>query len=215
MALLRWLFIPICHANLGSVNQWKTSGKEVADVIERARSLCAATERLIQESAKLLKETGELEQRATDQLIPQRVIGEKRYGNIGLEHLTSSAKAYLSKNETSEKELTRLREEQRKVRRAEIFGGFTTGERAALEARNSRIHDLESETSESRKKESEEHIKAAKQRHEWNKQSETDTSQSAARQPYRSREQDSSKAFTDSQKKSKTKKTDSDESAET
>jgi hypothetical protein len=58
---------------------------------------------------------------------------------------------------------------------------------------------------------------AAQQRRDWNKQSEPDTPQREARQPYRSREHDSSNAFTDSQKKSttkKSKKTDSDESPE-
>ena len=38
------------------------------------------------------------------------------------------------------------------------------------------------------------------QRHQWNKESQTDTPQNEARQPYRTREQDSTNAFTDSLK---------------
>jgi hypothetical protein len=38
------------------------------------------------------------------------------------------------------------------------------------------------------------------QRRRWNKEAETDTPQSEARQPYRTREQDSTNAFTDSLK---------------
>ena len=123
-------------------------------------------------------------------------------------------KAYLSNNNTSEKELARLRKEQSKASRDEIFGGFTTGERAAYEARGRRIHALEAEIVESRNKESEVQTRAVKQRTEWNRQSEPDTPQSQARQPYRSRESNSSKAFSDSQKKLRTKKSNSDQSPE-
>jgi hypothetical protein len=105
-------------------------------------------------------------------------------------------------------ELARLLEQQSKARRDEVFGGLTHSERAAYEARRNRIHVLENEVLEARQIDSD----AANQRREWNKQSEADTPQNDARQPYRSREQDSSKAFADSQKKSSTEKTDSDKS---
>jgi hypothetical protein len=47
---------------------------------------------------------------------------------------------------------------------------------------------------------------AAEQRGEWNKKSETDMPQSEGRQPYRTREQDSTDAFTDFSKTDRTKK---------
>jgi len=166
---------------------------------------------LIQQTAKVLKQTQELELRADDWLIPPKVP-EQRYGNAGLEDLSFPRKAYLPKGKTPERELTRLLEDQKKARRDEIFGGFTKLERAAFEARSSRINLLEHQISQSSKKASEANTKAANQRSQWNKQAETDTSQSDARQPYRSRERDSSKASTDSKKKSKAKKTDSDQS---
>ena len=47
---------------------------------------------------------------------------------------------------------------------------------------------------------------AAKQTQEWNKESETDTPQGEARQPYRPREQDSVNGFTESLNTARTKK---------
>jgi hypothetical protein len=47
---------------------------------------------------------------------------------------------------------------------------------------------------------------AAEQRGEWNRKSETDMPQSEGRQPYRTREQDSTDAFTDFSKTDRTKK---------
>ena len=49
--------------------------------------------------------------------------------------------------ETAKDELIRLLQEQGKALRDEIFGGFTKDERAAFEARKSRIHILEAEIS--------------------------------------------------------------------
>jgi DNA replication initiation complex subunit (GINS family) len=111
----------------------------------------------------------------------------------------------MSNCKTAEEELARLVEQQRKARHEEVFGGFTQSERAAYDTLSNRIHDLENEVLVARQMYSD----AANQRDDWNKQSETDTPQSKARQPYRSREHNSSEAFTDSQKKSTT---DSDES---
>jgi|SRR5690349_899472 len=47
--------------------------------------------------------------------------------------------------ETPQKELIRLRKEQGKARRDEVFGGFSPVERAAYDARNNRIQQLESQ----------------------------------------------------------------------
>ena len=47
-----------------------------ADVIARARALLAATERLIQRSAKVMEEMEELEQKTTNRIVDQR-LGEK------------------------------------------------------------------------------------------------------------------------------------------
>lgn len=49
--------------------------------------------------------------------------------------------------ETAKDELIRLLREQGKALRDEIFDGFTNDERAAFEARKSRIHILEAEIS--------------------------------------------------------------------
>jgi DNA replication initiation complex subunit (GINS family) len=114
----------------------------------------------------------------------------------------------MSNRKTAEEELARLLEQKRKVRHEEVFGGFTQSERAAYDTLSNRIRDLENEVLEARQMAS----AAASQRGDWNKRSETDTPQSNARQPYRGRERDSSKTFTDSQKKSTNMKTDSDES---
>ena len=116
------------------------------------------------------------------------------------------------KEQSDRRGIKHLLDEQRKARRDEVFGGFTAGERRAYEARRSRIHDLTEEILEVRRKEAEANLTAAKQRHDWNEQAQTDTSQNEARQPYRSRESDSSRAFTDSQKRSRTKKKNPDQS---
>ncbi|MGA9799715.1 MAG: hypothetical protein WBQ68_11950 [Terriglobales bacterium] len=105
---------------------------------------------------------------------------------------------------TLEQERARLLEQQSKARRDEVFGGFTQSERAAYDARSNSIHELEKTILEARQREA----AAADQRREWNKQSEVDTPQGDARQPYRTRERESSKAFNDFEKKSAAKKTD-------
>ena len=46
-------------------------------------------------------------------------------------------------DESPEAEMLRLRREQAKARRDEIFGGLTPEERAAYEVRRKRLHDLE------------------------------------------------------------------------
>ena len=114
----------------------------------------------------------------------------------------------MSKRTTAEEKLKWLLAQQSKARSDEVFGGLTQSERAAYDARSNRIYDLESEILRARQID----FDAAEQRRDWNKRSEPDTPQNEARQPYRSREHDSSKAFTNSQKKLTTKKTDSDES---
>jgi hypothetical protein len=47
--------------------------------------------------------------------------------------------------EKSESELNRLRTEQNKSRRDEVFGGFSQAELAQYEAKRERIHTLEIE----------------------------------------------------------------------
>ena len=61
-------------------------------------------------------------------------------------------------------ELTTLLEEQSEARRDEVFGGFTQSERAAFDARNKRIFDLESKVLEARQIDSD----SASRRREWN-----------------------------------------------
>ncbi len=86
--------------------------------------------------------------------------------------------------ENPQAEWKRLREEQLKARRDEVFGGLTPAERMAYEVRRRRLQELQGElwleaaTAKS----------AAEQTRNWNREPETDTPQSASRQPYRSRE---------------------------
>jgi hypothetical protein len=108
-------------------------------------------------------------------------------------------------NEKVQFELARLRKEQSKARQDEVFGGFSCVERREYEARAKRISDLQAEL----KTSSQSGMTAAEQRRKWNKHPETDSSQRNARQPYLSREESSSGAFTDSLKtgdRSKSKK---------
>jgi hypothetical protein len=93
-------------------------------------------------------------------------------------------------------ELKRLVDLQRKARHDEIFGGFSKAERLEFDARATRIAEIEIEV----EAEQFRMKAAAEQRREWNKTAETDTPQKEAHQSYRSREKDSSKAFTDSLK---------------
>jgi hypothetical protein len=96
-------------------------------------------------------------------------------------------------------ELTRLRKQQDKARQDEVFGGLSHVERAEYEARANRINDVEIELqTKGGKPSSQSDLTAAEQKREWDKNSKTDTPQSKPRQTYRSREEDSANAFTDS-----------------
>jgi hypothetical protein len=92
--------------------------------------------------------------------------------------------------------VTRLRKIQSLARQEEIYGGFSPAERAEYDNRAKRINELDVQLQALAIVDS----AATKQRREWNKSSETDTPQSEARQPYRSREKDSTIEFTDSLK---------------
>lgn len=92
-------------------------------------------------------------------------------------------------NDKQQSELTLLRSQQRKTLQDEVFGGLSNAERSEYDRRAQRIHALELE------------IRAAalsevELRRQWDKDSETDTPRRDARQPYRSRENDSTTAFT-------------------
>jgi hypothetical protein len=104
--------------------------------------------------------------------------------------------------ESPKSELVRLRKRQRQARQDEVYGGFSKSERAEYDSRAERINELDAQlqTLASADK------AAAEQRGEWNKKSETDMPQSEGRQPYRTREQDSTDAFTDFSKTDRTKK---------
>lgn len=104
--------------------------------------------------------------------------------------------------ESPKSELARLRKRQRQARQDEVYGGFSKSERAEYDSRAERINELDAQlqTLASADK------AAAEQRGEWNKKSETDMPQSEGRQPYRTREQDSTDAFTDFSKTDRTKK---------
>jgi hypothetical protein len=49
----------------------------------------------------------------------------------------------IMRDETLKSELIRLRKEQSKTRRDEVFGGLSPSERAAYESKEDRIHELE------------------------------------------------------------------------
>jgi hypothetical protein len=96
----------------------------------------------------------------------------------------------LMKDETSHSELIRLRKEQIKAQQNEVFGGWSPAEHAQYEQRMKRINELEIQlrmTGISEK--NSESGAEQKQRSRWNEESETDTHQSEAHQPYRSREE--------------------------
>ncbi|MCU1304924.1 MAG: hypothetical protein JWQ87_5208 [Candidatus Sulfotelmatobacter sp.] len=90
-------------------------------------------------------------------------------------------------------ELALLRSEQRKARQNEVFGGLSKTEQAEFNSRAERIRALESAIEAS--------AGSAEVTHRWNKDAETDIPRSEDRQPYRSRETDSIKAFTSSRPK--------------
>ena len=105
-------------------------------------------------------------------------------------------KVYAMEDETLSAELARLRDQQFSARQNEVYGGLSKVEQADYDARVKRIYELtkqvEAIASSNRAQ--------AEQRREWNKSSETDTPQSEARQPYRSREKDSTTEYVDSLK---------------
>ncbi|MCU1301565.1 MAG: hypothetical protein JWQ87_1849 [Candidatus Sulfotelmatobacter sp.] len=85
-------------------------------------------------------------------------------------------------------ELARLLREQCDAQQDEIFLGLLPEERAEYERRANRILELEIISLGS----------DAAARSQWNKDAETDTTQTEAHQPYRSREKDRSNAAADS-----------------
>jgi hypothetical protein len=98
--------------------------------------------------------------------------------------------------ETPQSEVIRLRKAQILARQHEVYGGFSPAERLEYDERAKRIKELDAQL---------EAIAVAgkagaEQRRNWNKSSETDTPQGEARQPYRSREKDSTTRFVDSLK---------------
>jgi hypothetical protein len=100
---------------------------------------------------------------------------------------------FMLAEENPKAELAHLRKQQRNA----------PEERAQYKRRAKRIRQIETrETG------------AATQRRGWNKQSETDTPQNEARQPYRSREQDPPNAFNDSLKSAPSKQQSNPEDCE-
>jgi len=98
--------------------------------------------------------------------------------------------------ETAQSEVIRLRKAQVLAREREIYGGFSPAEQIEYDERAKRITELDHQVRALAILEN----AATEQRREWNKSGETDTPQSEARQPYRSREKDSTTAFTESLK---------------
>ncbi|MCU1300243.1 MAG: hypothetical protein JWQ87_527 [Candidatus Sulfotelmatobacter sp.] len=85
-------------------------------------------------------------------------------------------------------ELARLRREQCDAQQDEIFLGLLPMERAEYDRRANRILELEIAT----------RVEDAAARIQWNKEAETDTTQTEAHQPYRSLEKDRSNSAADS-----------------
>lgn len=102
--------------------------------------------------------------------------------------------------EKADSEWKRLRKEQEKTRRDEVFGGLTAVERAEYDRKSDRIRELESEIQASAVAAKSSGFAKAEQRVQWNKEPETDTRQAEAHQPYRSREKDSTGSSADSRK---------------
>lgn len=99
--------------------------------------------------------------------------------------------------EQPEAELARLKKEQEKARKDEIFGGLSVSERQEYDARHRRIKALQASVIELSD------VGDARQQFAWAQTSETDTHQREAHQSYRSGEQDSSEAYTDSKAESR------------
>jgi hypothetical protein len=98
--------------------------------------------------------------------------------------------------ETPQVEVTRLRKVQTLARQHEVYGGFSSSERIEYDDRAKRIKELDAQLEAIAVADN----AASEQRREWNKSSETDTPQGEGRQPYRSREEDSTTGFVDSLK---------------
>ncbi len=112
-----------------------------------------------------------------------------------------SESSFIMPKEKADSEVKRLRKEQEKTRRDEVFGGLTNAERSEYERKSDRIHELESKIS----------VKSAasakaEQKLQWNRDSETDTPQGEAHQPYHSREKYSTDSSTESRRQRKPKK---------
>jgi hypothetical protein len=103
--------------------------------------------------------------------------------------------------ENLESELKRLRKEQRTSLENEVFGGLSREERAEFNGKTKRINQLEIERTASTITQNSVQSAKAEQTRQWNKESETDTPQAGAHQPYRSREKDSADASNDSTKR--------------
>lgn len=103
--------------------------------------------------------------------------------------------------ENLESELKRLRKEQNKTLEDEVFGGLSPDERVEFNRKTKRINELEIELTASALAKKTSQSSKAEQTRQWNKESETDTPQADAHQPYRSREKDSADAANDSTKR--------------
>jgi hypothetical protein len=97
-------------------------------------------------------------------------------------------------------ELAQLLKQQRQARQDEVYGGFSKSERVEYDSRAARIRELDTQLLTMTSADE----AAAEPRREWNKKWEADTSQTEVRQPYRTREKDSTNAFTDSLKTGRT-----------
>jgi hypothetical protein len=107
-----------------------------------------------------------------------------------------SAVGAVMEEENPQSEVTRLRKTQFLARQQEIYGGFSPAERTEYDNRAKRIEELDAQLQAIAFTDK----AAAEQRREWNKSSETDTPKSEARQPYYSREKDSTTTLTESSK---------------
>jgi hypothetical protein len=126
----------------------------------------------------------------------------QRQCNVSASGKCFPLKVFAVAEENPRSELARLREEQRQARQDEVYGGFSESERAEYDTRAERIFELDAQLMTMTSADE----AAAEQRRDWNKKSETDTPQSEGRQPYGTRELDSTNAFTDSLKTSRTEK---------
>src|SRR5580692_7936451 len=109
-------------------------------------------------------------------------------------------KVFVVAEENPKAELAQLLKQQRQARQDEVYGGFSKSERVEYDSRAARIRELDTQLLTMTSADE----AAAEQRREWNKKSEEDTSQTEVRQPYRTREKDSTNAFTDSLKTGRT-----------